>query len=66
MTDGKHCLLTECHAAAIARKLYMRDGMGVGLFTIKFGGRVKRRGVVPEKYSKASGAKTASQMHIPL
>jgi ribosomal protein S19E (S16A) len=42
-------------AAAIARKLYFREGMGVGLFRTKFGGSVKRKMVTPEYFAKASG-----------
>ncbi|KAG2484618.1 hypothetical protein HYH03_016572 [Edaphochlamys debaryana] len=42
-------------AASVARKLYMRTGMGVGLFRIQYGGRVKCRGSKPEHYAKASG-----------
>jgi small subunit ribosomal protein S19e len=42
-------------AASIARKVYIRKGMGVGLMRKKYGGRVKTKGVVPEHYSKASG-----------
>ncbi len=39
----------------MARKLYMRQGMGVGLFRTQYGGRNKRRGSKPEFQSKASG-----------
>jgi small subunit ribosomal protein S19e len=42
-------------AASVARKLYIRQGMGVGLFRIQYGGRNKRRGCKPESHSKASG-----------
>ncbi|PNG99830.1 40S ribosomal protein S19-1 [Tetrabaena socialis] len=42
-------------AASVARKLYMRTGMGVGLFRIQYGGRNKRRGAKPEIQAKASG-----------
>ncbi len=50
------CWLPLCHlAASVARKLYMRQGMGVGLFRTQYGGRNKRRGSKPEFQSKASG-----------
>ncbi|KAG2436344.1 hypothetical protein HXX76_006653 [Chlamydomonas incerta] len=42
-------------AASVARKLYIRQGMGVGLFRTQYGGRNKRRGSKPEFQSKASG-----------
>lgn len=62
---AKRCVPRACFAAAIARKLYMRDGMGVGLFRNKFGGSFKRRGVVPEKFAKASGETVALQVVQP-
>ncbi|KIZ07512.1 40S ribosomal protein S19-1 [Monoraphidium neglectum] len=42
-------------AAAIARQIYVRQGLGVGQLRIKFGGRNKTRGVKPEHFKKASG-----------
>ncbi|GLI63517.1 hypothetical protein VaNZ11_006502 [Volvox africanus] len=42
-------------AASVARKLYIRQNMGVGLFRIQYGGRNKVRGSKPEYRSKASG-----------
>ncbi|KAK9816946.1 hypothetical protein WJX72_007276 [[Myrmecia] bisecta] len=42
-------------AASIARKVYMRKGMGVGLFRKQYGGRNKVKGTVPEHYAKAAG-----------
>lgn len=41
--------------AAIARQIYVRQGLGVGQLRIKFGGRNKTRGVRPEHFKKASG-----------
>lgn len=45
----------SCPAASVARKLYMRQGMGVGLFRTVYGGRNKRLGYQPEMHCKASG-----------
>merc|ERR1712226_1749504 len=42
-------------AAAIARRVYLRKGIGVGSFKKIFGGRV-HRGTRPEKFSKGSGS----------
>jgi len=42
-------------AASLARKVYMRKGMGVGLFRKQYGGRNKVAGTVPEHYAKAAG-----------
>ncbi|GFR46086.1 hypothetical protein Agub_g7571, partial [Astrephomene gubernaculifera] len=42
-------------AASVARKLYIRQGMGVGLFRIQYGGRNKLRGSRPELQAKGSG-----------
>eukprot|EP00871_Galdieria_phlegrea_P002438 jgi/Galph1/3195/GphlegSOOS_G1826.1 len=41
--------------AALARRVYMRPGRGVGAFKRVFGGR-KRRGSQPSHFSTASGA----------
>ncbi len=42
-------------AAAIARKVYMRQALGVGALRRQFGGRNERRGTVPEHFARASG-----------
>ena len=42
-------------AAAIARRVYLRAGTGVGAFKKVFGGRV-HRGTRPEHFGKASGS----------
>ena len=42
-------------AASIARRVYMRQNLGVGALRIHYGGRNKRKGVVPEHFAKASG-----------
>ncbi|GBF98176.1 40S ribosomal protein S19 [Raphidocelis subcapitata] len=42
-------------AAAIARQIYVRQGLSVGQLRIKFGGRNKTRGAKPEHFKKASG-----------
>ncbi len=42
-------------AAAIARKVYMRQSLGVGALRRQFGGRNERRGTVPEHFARASG-----------
>lgn len=39
----------------MARKLYLRQGMGVGLFRTQYGGRNKVRGVRPERHAKGAG-----------
>ena len=44
-----------CAAASIARKVYLRQNVGVGALRIQYGGRNKRRGTVPEHFAKASG-----------
>ena len=41
-------------AASLLRKIYMKQGIGVGAFTRQYGGRNKRKGVVPEHFSRAS------------
>nr|QKY15259.1 40S ribosomal protein S19 (RPS19) [Polytomella parva]CBU30416.1 40S ribosomal protein S19 [Polytomella sp. Pringsheim 198.80] len=50
-------------AASVARKLYFRQGMGVGLFRTVYGGNYKRRGVIPEKHSKAAGGLVRHILH---
>ena len=42
-------------AASLARKVYLRQGVGVGAFRRQYGGRNKRKGSVPEHFAKASG-----------
>ncbi|KAK9795913.1 hypothetical protein WJX73_010849 [Symbiochloris irregularis] len=42
-------------AASIARRVYMRQNLGVGALRVHYGGRNKRKGVVPEHFAKASG-----------
>ncbi|KAL3162893.1 40S ribosomal protein S19 [Trebouxia sp. C0010 RCD-2024] len=42
-------------AASLARKVYLRQGVGVGAFRKQYGGRNKRKGAVPEHFAKASG-----------
>ena len=42
-------------AASVARKLYFSQGIGVGAFRKKYGGRNKRNGAVPEHYARAAG-----------
>ena len=41
-------------AASLARKVYMRQNIGVGEFARQYGGRNKRKGAVPEHFAKAS------------
>ena len=41
-------------AASLARKVYMRQNVGVGQFARQYGGRNKRKGTVPEHYARAS------------
>ena len=43
-------------AAAIARRVYLQAGVGVGEFRRKFGGRSHKKGkVAPEHFARASG-----------
>jgi small subunit ribosomal protein S19e len=43
-------------AAAVARRVYMRQGLGVGAFRRIFGGKSNKRGhVTPEHFAKAAG-----------
>lgn len=42
-------------AASLARKVYMKQGLGVGALRRQYGGRNKRKGVVPEHFCRASG-----------
>merc|ERR1712083_322181 len=42
-------------AAAIARRVYLRQGLGVGAFKKIFGGRM-HRGTIKEKFCKGSGS----------
>ena len=41
-------------AASLARKVYMRQNIGVGEFARQYGGRNKRKGAVPEHFARAS------------
>jgi small subunit ribosomal protein S19e len=41
-------------AASLLRKIYLKQGLGVGAFTRQYGGRNKRKGAVPEHFSRAS------------
>ena len=52
---GVHAALRDCvGAASLARKVYMRQNVGVGAFAKQYGGRNKRKGTVPEHYARAS------------
>eukprot|EP00877_Chromochloris_zofingiensis_P006786 jgi/Chrzof1/2360/Cz11g12080.t1 len=42
-------------AAAVARQVYVRQGLGIGQLRVKYGGRNKRKGVHPEHFKKGSG-----------
>lgn len=42
-------------AAAVARQVYTRHGLGVGQLRTKYGGLCKRKGVHPEHFVRASG-----------
>mmetsp|Transcript_274 Transcript_274/g.802 ORF Transcript_274/g.802 Transcript_274/m.802 type:complete len:158 (-) Transcript_274:219-692(-) len=42
-------------AASLARKVYLKQGLGVGALRRQYGGRNKRKGVVPEHFCRASG-----------
>eukprot|EP00192_Tetraselmis_astigmatica_P015148 CAMPEP_0117662272 /NCGR_PEP_ID=MMETSP0804-20121206/7968_1 /TAXON_ID=1074897 /ORGANISM="Tetraselmis astigmatica, Strain CCMP880" /LENGTH=151 /DNA_ID=CAMNT_0005469167 /DNA_START=105 /DNA_END=560 /DNA_ORIENTATION=- len=42
-------------AAAIARRVYLRQGLGVGALRTQFGSRNTNRGTRPEKHAKAAG-----------
>lgn len=50
---SQHFLFSD--AASLARKVYLRQGVGVGAFRKQYGGRNKRKGAVPEHFAKASG-----------
>jgi small subunit ribosomal protein S19e len=50
-------------AAAIARKVYMRQSLGVGALRRQFGGRNERRGTVPEHFARASGGVIRHILH---
>ncbi|CAK0765036.1 hypothetical protein CVIRNUC_003218 [Coccomyxa viridis] len=41
-------------AASLARKVYMRQNIGIGTFARQYGGRNKRKGTVPEHFARAS------------
>ncbi|CAL8467951.1 g7489 [Coccomyxa elongata] len=41
-------------AASLARKVYMKQNIGVGAFSRQYGGRNKRKGTVPEHFARAS------------
>lgn len=50
------CAPPACPAAAIARRVYIRQGMGVGGFRRAFGGRSNAAGsTTPEHHAKAAG-----------
>jgi small subunit ribosomal protein S19e len=42
-------------AAAIARRVYLRQGLGVGALRKQFGSRDSKRGCLPEKHALAAG-----------
>ena len=42
-------------AAAIARRVYLRNGIGVSVFKRIFGGR-RMRGTIPERFQSSSGS----------
>ena len=45
----------RCTAAAIARRVYIRQGLGVGMFRKIFGGRSNKKGAVcPEHFAKGA------------
>ncbi|GAB4816778.1 hypothetical protein N2152v2_003824 [Parachlorella kessleri] len=51
-------------AAAIARRVYMRQGLGVGAFRRIFGGRSNKKGsVTPEHFAKAAGGVIRHALH---
>lgn len=50
-----------CLIASIARKIYLRGGIGTGEFRKIYGGR-KRRGMKPAKSSKAAGGVIRSSL----
>lgn len=51
-----HPCLPACPAAAIARRVYIAQGMGVGAMRRAFGGRSNAKGrVTPEHHAKAAG-----------
>lgn len=55
-------ILELCHtAASIARKIYIRGGIGTGEFRKIYGGR-KRRGMKPARSSKAAGGVIRSSL----
>ena len=49
-----YLMLPGCAAASIARKVYLRQGLGVGLMRRQYGGR-KSRGTCPERFEKSAG-----------
>ena len=51
-------------AAAIARRVYLRQGLGVGAFRRIFGGRSNQKGAVdPEHHAKAAGGVIRHALH---
>lgn len=42
-------------AASLARKVYLRQGLGVGALRRSYGGRDKSRGCAPERHALAAG-----------
>jgi small subunit ribosomal protein S19e len=50
--------------AAIARRVYLRQGLGVGAFRRMFGGATNQKGrVTPEHHAKASGGIIRHALH---
>ena len=47
-------LVLSLDAASLARKVYMKQNIGVGAFSRQYGGRNKRKGTVPEHFARAS------------
>lgn len=66
----RRCVL--CPAASLARKVYMRQNVGVGAFSRQYGGRNKRKGTVPEHFARASRGvirhilKQVSPLRVPI
>lgn len=52
---SSHTLPVSSAAASLARKIYIKQGLGVGALRRQYGGRNKRKGAVPEHFARASG-----------
>lgn len=52
---GSDAVCCVASAASLARKVYIKQGLGVGALRRQYGGRNKRKGVVPEHFCRASG-----------